>query len=490
MITKLRLATQITIFLAIIVVTYLNHYENQKVKYGWQHVIGESVILTGIDKVAGKWENRSEVMKYVQGDVWAAQIGGVKIVDPLAFLGNLARTKKVYGLLFFAALIPIVLTLLLGKVFCSWICPMGLLFEMNDKLRGFLIKRGVPLFQWAIPYWIKYVILAGGLISGVLLGAHFFFVIYPPKLVSGEIYFWVTRASFSAGMLFIFAYLAVELIFAPRIWCRSFCPGGAVYTLLSRFRLIRIKNDLKNCTNCGICDKLCPYGLMPSKSHLSPECDHCSICISKCPVQTLSFIAGQDRGVAVNNKTKNNKKKLQTLRLIIGFFISLTVLFLGTNVDAHHIRGLPHYGYADNYPQTPTYEEIRSVGDWEINYSYIRIFETKVCDLAVYIKNTKTGKPYQGSVSFHVFAQWEKPEDTHAFDTLLDPTNTFRVQWVYEDDGYYFVRIKFVVDNEEIVEEFKMQMGEVGFNFLWLILPGSVLLILVLLVVFKRRVSK
>jgi ferredoxin-type protein NapH len=331
------------IFAGIILVTYVNHYENQKVKYGGHHVIKESVVLTGIDKIVGDLENRSKLTRFVQGDVWAAQIGNYKITDPLSFLGNLARTKKVYGLLFWAALAPIVLTLLIGKVFCSWVCPMGLLFELNDKLRNYLIKKGVPLFQWTIPGWYKYIVLAVGLIAGVLFGVHFFFMIYPPKLVSGEIYFWVTRSAFSFGLLFIFCYLAVELLFAPRLWCRSLCPGGAVYTLLNKLRIVRIKNDLKNCTNCGICDKLCPYQINPSAGHLSAECDHCSICIDQCPVDTLSFTIGPDREVAPSAP----KPHMQAVKQVFIALMVLGCLGIASDARAHHIRGLPHYGYAE-----------------------------------------------------------------------------------------------------------------------------------------------
>ncbi len=294
MIVKLRTLVQTIIILGIVAVTYFNHYENQKVKYGGDLIIQESFILRTIDKVVGKWENRSEIMRYIQGDVWAAQIGKVKIVDPLAFIGNLARTKKGYGLLLKAALIPMVLSIFLGKVFCSWVCPMGFLFEMNDRFRRVLIKKGIPLLKFELPHWLKYYVLGIGLLCGLIGGAHYFFIIYPPKLVSGEIYFWVTRSTFSFGMLFIFCYLSVELLFAPRLWCRSFCPGGAIYTLLSKIRILRIKNDLKNCTQCGICDKVCPYQISPSRGHLSADCDHCNICISKCPVNTLSYILGKD----------------------------------------------------------------------------------------------------------------------------------------------------------------------------------------------------
>ncbi len=184
------------------------------------------------------------------------------------------------------------------------------------------------------------------------------------------------------------------------------------------------------------------------------------------------------------------KIKSEIVRILCLVWIALifNVGLYATEAEAHHIRGLPHYGYSKNYPQIPTYEEMRIVDEWNMNFSFIRIFETKKCDLAVYIKNLKTEKPFQGTVTFQVFKNREKKDRIDPpYDTLLDPTNTFRVGWEYEDDGLYIVRIQFNDGKSNYVEDFRMQMGEVGFNWLWLVLPGVVIFIMALLVAFNRR---
>lgn len=416
---KLRHLTQVIILMGIVLITFFNHYENQKVKYGGEAIIQESLALRGIDRAIGRLENRTSLMRFLQGDVWAAQIGEIKIADPLAFLGNISRTKKIHMPLFLAIVIPVLLTVIFGNIFCRWMCPMALMFELNMRLRKFLMRKGVPLFSFSIPSWFKYIVLGGGLLSGLLFGVHYFFIIYPPKLVSGEIFFWITRAAFSLGTITLFLILAVELILAPRVWCKSACPGGAVYTLLSQ------------------CKKRTQY-------------------------------------------------LIRYLKLRIKYCVPMLLLLITTTTYAHHIRGLPHYGYSENYPQIPTYEETRVVDRWEIIFSFIKIFETRNCDLAVYIKNRNTGKPFNGIVTFQVFGEREDPQKAHSVNARLDPTNTFRVGWSYEKDGIYTLRIRFADGAQEYVEDFKMQMGEVGFQWLWLLLPGAVILILVVLIIVKR----
>ncbi len=501
MITPFRRSVQTAVLLGIILTAYSHHYENQKVKYGGEAVIEGSFALRLLDKAVGGLENRPALMTFVRGDVWAAQIGKWKFTDPLAFLGNWSRSKKIHGPLFLAALIPILAALLLGKVFCGWICPMGLLFELNGRLRRFLKNMGLPLLDLKMPAVVKFFVLGIGLVTGLMFGAHFLFIIYPPKVFSGEIYLSITRSTFTFGAVFLLSLIFLELLLAPRIWCRSLCPGGALYTLLSWFRFLRIRNDRRRCTDCGICDRACPYEIQPSKGNLSSECDHCGVCIDKCPVNTLSFSVINDREIyqrVVQKRIpppfrwgRKGGGPLNPLPSREGKFWKQTVIFLGvflitTSAHAHHIRGLPHYGYSKNYPQVPTYEESRVVDDWEISFSYIKIFETKNCDLAIYLKNTKTGKPFDGVMSFKVFGEHEDPHDVHAYDAHRH-TNTYRVGWVYEKDGIYTLRITFNDGAKTYVEDFRMQMGNVGFNKFWLILPGVVILVLVVLNIIKRR---
>ncbi len=285
----LRIITQFTVLTALIAIAFLNHYENQKIKYGGEELIEKSSVLSIIDKTIGMRDNRHEIVTFVQGDIWAGTIGDFKITDPLSFIGNISRTGDIYLPFLYASLLPVLLTIVFGKIFCGWICPMALFGQVNVKLRRIIKRIGVPLLNINMPVLLKYVVLGSGIIMGIFFGVHFFFLIYPPKLISDEIYYIITKSTVSIGFFLIFSMLFFELIFGGRLWCRTLCPGGAVYSLLNRMRLISVKNDRRKCVSCKKCDQICPYVLTPSTGVISSECDQCALCISQCPERALSF---------------------------------------------------------------------------------------------------------------------------------------------------------------------------------------------------------
>ncbi len=173
----------------------------------------------------------------------------------------------------------------------------------------------------------------------------------------------------------------------------------------------------------------------------------------------------------------------------VWIFFFLLFVFEGVSFS-HHIRGLPHYSYKENYPQVPTFEETKINGNYEIIFSFFEIFDTGNTDLAVYIKNKITGKPYGGKVTFTVFAEGENPRDTDSYPAAPDMTNTYRVGWNHEKDGIYYLRISFVDDDgAERKEEFLMQIGKVPANWKLVGIASGGFLLLFAFVIIKKRMS-
>jgi ferredoxin-type protein NapH len=80
-----------------------------------------------------------------------------------------------------------------------------------------------------------------------------------------------------------------DLFVARRGFCRYFCPGGALYSLLGRYRLLRIQRIVGECNDCAKCNAVCEFGLDPLRDGFGQECNNCTACISICPTDALEF---------------------------------------------------------------------------------------------------------------------------------------------------------------------------------------------------------
>jgi ferredoxin-type protein NapH len=83
--------------------------------------------------------------------------------------------------------------------------------------------------------------------------------------------------------------LLLDLLVARRGFCRYLCPGGALYSLLGRFRLVRIKRVVEECNDCAKCTSICEFGLDPLRDNFGQECNNCSACIAICPTDAMTF---------------------------------------------------------------------------------------------------------------------------------------------------------------------------------------------------------
>ncbi|MHC5065762.1 MAG: 4Fe-4S binding protein [Planctomycetota bacterium] len=239
----------------------------------------------------------------LKGTTWSFEFFGLSLTDPLAALESAAASKSVRWVLVLGILVPVALTLLLGRFFCSWICPVGLGLELSGKLRGVL--RFLELKPGRVRLWYgnKYMLLVLGIALTFVIGVPFLGYLYPPALMGRELHNGVTvmfdraedgllgfsTAGLTIASWFLLAIALVEVLFGARMWCRSLCPGGAVYSLLGRFRLLRVVRSSDLCTQCGECVVACEMDLNPMIDKTGMECDNCGLCIDSCRDDALHF---------------------------------------------------------------------------------------------------------------------------------------------------------------------------------------------------------
>jgi len=226
----------------------------------------------------------------IKGSTWTGNFWGYQISDPLAVLGQSAAALKFHAPFVWTALIPVLATLVFGRFFCGWICPATLLYELNSMLAAVLKWAGVNPGNRSFDKRLKYGVLGVGLALSMLSGAVLLARIYPPALIGRELYYGLAEGAFGIGAALFGVTLLFDLLVARRGFCRYLCPGGALYSLLGRYRLVRIRRLVETCDDCAKCNVVCEFGLDPLHDGFGQECNNCTACMAVCPTDAMTFM--------------------------------------------------------------------------------------------------------------------------------------------------------------------------------------------------------
>jgi len=184
----------------------------------------------------------------------------------------------------------LLISLLLRKAFCSWLCPVGTVSEGLWKLGRKILKK-----NWRFPRGLdvplrslKYLLLAFFVyaIGGMSAAAIEAFVASPYGLVADlKMLHFFRNLSVTAAVTL--AALAILSVFLQNFWCRYLCPYGALAGIAALFSPARIHRSESDCIHCGKCAKACPALLKVDQVSgvYSAECTGCMECVSACPVE-------------------------------------------------------------------------------------------------------------------------------------------------------------------------------------------------------------
>ena len=394
-----------------------------------------------------------------KGTLWSMRLMGIELTDPLAALEMLAASKHVYWPLIASIAIPVVVTLILGRVFCSWICPGYLLFELTGKLRKLLRIAEITPGEVKFSHTNKYIVLAAGLAVAAVMSAPLFALIYPPAVISRVLHAWIFGTSLTGMVVLLGVIVAVEVFVSPRWWCRSICPGGALYGLLGWARPVRVKLIPDRCTSCGLCVPVCEEGINPITQCSSIECDNCGVCLRHCEPRALTWAIGLPK--KSGQEAVPSAGHVKVVSLLIALMIPL---LMAETVRGHHILGLPHYSYKEHYPQRPTLEYPATTGPYNVlltAYPGIPI-PGEPANLAFYIKDRQAGKVYDQSITVRVLQTYTFGDNAE----ILPPTtrtpfdNEYKYHVTFPEDGEYIVELSLKVEGRQEVIPFLMVVGE------------------------------
>jgi polyferredoxin len=244
----------------------------------------------------------------------------------LAITTSLA--SRAVATVFWPALVVAAATLILGRAFCGWVCPMGTTLDICDRL----LKRkrnpvedkkpahrrwkygllavllagsvlGLQLAGWFDPLSLatrSYALalipytnfLAASVLDLLFLAPGVEPIFYPVEQFLREHVLSFEQPVFSSHILFalIFAGIVALGSLNRRFWCRSLCPTGGMLALFGRYPALRRKVS-DDCTHCLKCQRACMTDAIVEEGSktLRGECVYCFTCEDVCPEGAVSF---------------------------------------------------------------------------------------------------------------------------------------------------------------------------------------------------------
>lgn len=180
--------------------------------------------------------------------------------------------------------------LTLGRFWCGWACPFGLVQDLVSLVRGHQCRDLIRLPRIT---WTKFVVLAlTVLVAAIAVEALFCKVCPAGSLFAAIPHRFVSR-EFSFGTFFYvhLATLAAVLVLSfivGRFWCRYLCPMGAVLGLFNPVSILKVRVDFNKCTRCTECLEACPVKIERLEEiENCTDCIRCGKCIESCKAEAL-----------------------------------------------------------------------------------------------------------------------------------------------------------------------------------------------------------
>ena len=249
-----------------------------------------------------------------------------------AWLGWMAKVQflpAVLALNFGVVAVLLALTLIFGRVYCSVICPLGVMQDIISWIHGKTKKKNRFRFSYSpAKNWLRYGVLAVFVIA-LVAGLHSLVALVAPYSAYGRIasnllapvyqwgnnfFAWIAERAdsyaFYSTEVWIrsgatFAVAAVTFVVVAvlawkhgRTWCNTICPVGSVLGFFSKFSLFAPVIDTEKCRNCGLCGKQCKASCINTKEHSIDysRCVACMDCIDTCKDGAIHYARRRSLG--------------------------------------------------------------------------------------------------------------------------------------------------------------------------------------------------
>jgi len=292
--------------------------------------------------------------------------------DPLLLIVNLFSTHAILNI-FLLSLIPVILTLIFGRFFCGWVCPMGTIHHFFSWIFHKKRKKREPVEHKLLK--LKYVILLLVLVM-TLFGTNiagwfdpFSILTRSSAVVISPSANYVIEESLKSGadesgiisrglkpaydfskktilpnkprkflqsvfMGLIFLFLIAANFYRRRFFCNYVCPLGALYGLLAKVSFLNLRVDGETCKKCNACANDCTYNGSPYRDYMKSECMVCYNCVDSCPPKSIYTAFAPP--VKSNRTSIDLGRRKVTGSIAAGIFAASLPRFSGTSKSRIH----------------------------------------------------------------------------------------------------------------------------------------------------------
>lgn len=260
-----------------------------------------------------------------------------------AWLGWTAKIQFLPALLALnvvVVVVLVVLTLLFGRVYCSIVCPLGVMQDIVSWISGRRKKKRYRFSYSPEIKWLRYGVL-GLFVVAMFAGIGSFVALLAPYSSYGRIAsnlfaplyrwgnnllayfaervdsyaFYETEVWMKSLPTFIIAVLTLIILVVlawrnGRTYCNTICPVGTILGFFSRFSLFRPVIDTEKCKDCSLCSRRCKAGCIDYKNHRIDysRCVACMDCIDTCTHGAIKYrIFHKDKTIAASVRMANNE---------------------------------------------------------------------------------------------------------------------------------------------------------------------------------------